>query len=137
MTREEKSNSCFEQALGLIRQRAGEGITIAQILAALPVSRSTLERQFAQCLGRSPGQEMLRLREDLAKELLLTTDLPLKAVAGRVGYRDASAFGVFFRKAVGLSPAEFRQQAAKGRSSAASGAHNGVVGMRASCPPTI
>jgi AraC-like DNA-binding protein len=49
-----------------------------------------------------------------AEELLATTDLPVKEVAQRVGYRDASRFSKAFKRARGVTPSQSR--AARGRS---------------------
>jgi AraC-like DNA-binding protein len=47
-----------------------------------------------------------------AAKLLATTDLPVKAVAGRVGYRSRSHFSRAFKARYGVDPAGFRTGAA-------------------------
>ena len=69
------------RALTLIRERACDGSGVEEVLDDLTVSRSTLERQFLAAVGRTPGQEMLRVRLQRAKELLRTTALPVSKVA--------------------------------------------------------
>jgi transcriptional regulator GlxA family with amidase domain len=104
-------NRPFEQALRLIRQRACEGATVEQILDSVHVSRKTLERDFLLHLGRTPGQELIRLRIERAKHLLCTTYLPIKRVAFMTGFctnRSATNFSAFFRRETGVSPSAFR-----------------------------
>jgi LacI family transcriptional regulator len=110
--------SYYSVALRLIRQRALEGVSVDEIFEALPVSRSTLERQFAAHLGRTPGQEMLRVRLEHAKQVLATTDIPVKNIAGMMGYERPTNFSDFFRKETGVSPRAFRARirGARGRS---------------------
>ena len=45
-----------------------------------------------------------------AKELLAATDLPVAAVARRVGYDDPACFSRLFTRRVGLAPVRFRAQ---------------------------
>src|SRR5690606_12353700 len=49
-------------ALRLIRERASQGIRVADIMRYLPVSRRSLEQKFRTLLGRSPGEELRRER---------------------------------------------------------------------------
>lgn len=46
-----------------------------------------------------------------AQWLLLHTDLPLKKIAGIVGFSSASALGAFIKSCMKVSPSELRKQA--------------------------
>lgn len=107
-TRNGKADSIIVRAMTLIRERACEGVAIEQILAELLVSRSTLERQFVAHVGRTPGQELLRVRLERAKELLRHTDLPVSRIAEMIGYERSSSFSDFFRKHAGTTPRAYR-----------------------------
>ena len=98
-------------AARFIRERACEGIDVSDVLRAVPLSRSTLERRFDKALGRSPKEEILRVRLNRAKQLLTETDFPLAVVAGKVGLEHPEYFSVIFKKKVNMTPAEFRSQA--------------------------
>ncbi len=92
----------------LIHEQACGGVSIEQIVAALPVSRSTLQREFASTFGCTPGEELLRVRLEKAKELLRAGAAP-KTVALAVGYTTASNFIRFFHKQTGVTPEAFRK----------------------------
>src|SRR5206468_4043368 len=55
-------------AARFIREHACEGIDVSNLLKAVPLSRSALERRFAASLGRSPKEEILRVRLNRAKQ---------------------------------------------------------------------
>jgi LacI family transcriptional regulator len=78
------------------------------------VSRSTLEVGIKRVLGRTPLQEILRLRYAAAKHLLANSETPMKLIACRCGFTDSKHFSAAFRAATGLSPREFREQQRSG-----------------------
>ena len=72
------------------------------------VSRSTFEKRFIAITGHSPAQEIRQVRLDWARELILTTDLPMSQLAPLVGFKDRRAFVVFFKREAGTTPTAFR-----------------------------
>jgi LacI family transcriptional regulator len=98
-------------AMRFIREHACEGIDVGDVVRAVPLSRSTLERRFARALGRSPKEEILRVRLSRAKQLLAQTDFSLALVAEKVGLEHAEYLSVIFKKKIGLTPGQFRVDA--------------------------
>ena len=89
-------DSNVAKALRFIRQHADEGINVKQVLGEVSISRKTLERHFADLIGRSPREEITRVRIDRAKSLLEETELSVPAIARRVGFkRQTDFFDVF------------------------------------------
>lgn len=83
-------------------------IRLADIAAAAACSEGHLSRLFRRALGRSPGDYLIARRMALAKALLDSTAEPIKAIAARLGYRDAFAFSHAFKSATGRSPSAWR-----------------------------
>jgi len=77
-------------------------------LSGLP--ERTFIRRFAKATGLSPLEYVHSLRLEEAKQILETEELSVEAVAGEVGYEDASFFGRLFRRKVGLTPAQYRRR---------------------------
>jgi LacI family transcriptional regulator len=96
-------------ALRIIREQACHGLDIPTLLKSVPLSRSVLERRFAQILGHSPKEEILRVRLGLACRLLAESDLSLAAVAEKCGFEHAEYFSRLFKKKLGSTPGEFRK----------------------------
>jgi LacI family transcriptional regulator len=97
-----------------IRDHACSLASIEELLHDIPISRTTLFRRFKQHLGRSPKEEMTRIRLARAKELLSETDLPIRVVSERVGYAEAKYFSQVFHEAEGVTPLRFRKEASSG-----------------------
>lgn len=104
-------------ALRFIRANALSGINIADVVRQVPLSRRVLESRFKKILGRSPHEELTRLRVDRIKELLAETDLSLAEISKRTGFEHDEYMSVFFRKAVGIPPGQYRNQSPKRASS--------------------
>jgi two-component system response regulator YesN len=49
-----------------------------------------------------------RIRMERAAELLTSTDLPVREVAARVGYRQPAQFAKAFARRHGVAPTEYR-----------------------------
>ncbi len=97
-------------ALTFIRHHASDGIGVVDVLRHIQVSRKTLERRFAQVLGRSPKDEIDRVRVEHVKRLLVLTNYVLAEIAERTGFKTASHMSVLFKRHVGVSPSAFREQ---------------------------
>jgi len=98
-------------AVHFIRNRALEGIGVDDVVTAVGMSRSTMTRRFKEIMGCSILTEIDRVRMARAKQLLATSDLPLKRVAALSGFRYLSYFCRRFQQLSGQAPNEFRQRA--------------------------
>jgi LacI family transcriptional regulator len=99
----------ISSAVRFIREHACDGITVEDVLAELPVSRSVFERRFARIFGRTPKAEILRTQLDRVKRLLAETDLPLKQIASKAGFRHPEYMSVTFKERTGQTPGQYRR----------------------------
>ena len=97
-------------AVRFIRESGGKGISVAHVLARIPESRRTLERRFRKLLNRGIWEEIRRVRLEGAMILLRDSDLPLKALAPRVGFSSADRLGRAFLQFSGQPPRAYRMQ---------------------------
>jgi len=94
-----------------ICEHACEGIDVNDVLRAVPMSRSTMDRRFMKILGRSPKDEILRVRLNRVKQLLAETDFPLSLIAEKVGMEHVEHLSRIFKNRTGIAPSEFRSRA--------------------------
>ncbi len=83
---------------------------VAAMVARSGIPDRSFQRRFVRATGMSPLEYVHTLRLEEAKQMLETTEDPVEAVAGEVGYEDASFFNRLFRRKVGLSPAQYRRR---------------------------
>jgi LacI family transcriptional regulator len=98
------------RAVHYIRQHACSGIQVKDILRVVPQSRTLLESRFKRLIGRTPHEEILRVRLNRVKELLVETDLSLDEIAERTGFNHVEYLSVAFRREIGIPPSQFRAQ---------------------------
>lgn len=96
------------QAIAFIRSRAGMPIQVSDVLRAVPVSRTWLERHFQQTLGRSPAEEIRRVHLERAKQLLAESDLAVPDIAAASGFGSREYLAYAFKRATGLTPRQYR-----------------------------
>ncbi|RAJ58860.1 AraC family transcriptional activator FtrA [Streptomyces sp. Amel2xB2] len=87
----------------------GKPLSVGDLAAYLSVSPRTLARRFAGRLGTSPGAWLLSRRIAEARTLLEETDLPVEAIASRVGLASAVNLRRRFRAQVGTTPGAYRR----------------------------
>ncbi len=97
------------RALRYIHTHAHHGIVVNDVLRELPISRRSLEIQFRSYLGRSPAEEIRRVRLDRGRQLLGRRELSITEIALACGFSNATRFGVAFRKSFGTTPRSFRK----------------------------
>jgi len=93
-----------------LREHACEGLTVERMSKKLGMSRRTIERLFAEHVGRSPSEEICRLRLARVQSLLETTELDLYEVAQRTGFNYVKSLRRAFKARFGMVPAEYRAQ---------------------------
>jgi LacI family transcriptional regulator len=102
--------------LEFLREHACRGLTVGEILRRHPMSRRALEQRVRAVLGRSPHEEITRLKIARAKELLLTSELTLGEIAEHSGFKDAQYLSVAFKRECALPPGRYRSEARRGGS---------------------
>ena len=107
----EVSDPLLADAVRYIRAHACDPCNVEDVLRHVPIARRKLERRFTEELGRTPHQEIQRVRLLTAERMLVDTDLALPQVAQRCGFAAASNFNNAFRKQFDQTPAAYRRAA--------------------------
>jgi LacI family transcriptional regulator len=98
------------QALCFIRDHAHEGIDVRAVLKAVPMARRTLERRLRSLLGRSPAEEIRRVKIDKVRVLLGSTSMPIPDIAEACGFNYVEHMIPVFKKYYGCTPSRYRRQ---------------------------
>lgn len=97
-------------AVRFIREHACEAIGVESILDVVPLSRRRLEQRFRLALGRTPLEEIRRVRLLQAKKLLVETTLSVAQIATACGFSSAQRMAVVFREVEQTAPTDYRMR---------------------------
>ncbi len=95
-------------AVRYMRQQAAGGANVADVLRAVPMARTALERRFKAVLGTTPHAHLRKLRMERVQELLVSTSLPVGEIAAATGFENPEYLSAMFRRECGVSPREWR-----------------------------
>jgi len=98
-------------SLRFIWEHCHEMIGVENLVGVAAMSRRGLHKAFMEHLGRTPGQELQRVRIERAKRLLRESGYKLEVLANMCGYQSANSFCIAFKQATGMSPKQYRDQA--------------------------
>ncbi|MFD1939479.1 AraC family transcriptional regulator [Nonomuraea mangrovi] len=96
------------RALRLIHDDPAHPWTVASLAGKAGVSRSRFAQRFTELVGRPPMAYLTDWRICQAADLLARTDGTVDAVARQVGYSNAYALSVAFKRTLGVRPSEHR-----------------------------
>ena len=86
-----------------------EEISLEKLCGQVKLSKSYVNSIFYKCTGHSPVDFLIRIRMREACKLLRMSDAYIYEVARSVGYQDQYYFSRVFKKVVGVSPKEYRE----------------------------
>ena len=93
----------------LIRRDACIGLTAADVIKSIGLSRRLAEKRFLEATGRTILGEIQEVRMEMAKRLLRDETVPIGHIAGRCGWESDSYLKRFFKKRTGMTPREWRR----------------------------
>lgn len=96
------------KAVRFIRDHACDAIQVNDVLRVVPLSRRVLEGRFKALLNRTPHEEILRVKLERVKQLLLDTEFTLAEIASRTGCEHAEYLSVAFKREIGITPGRYR-----------------------------
>src|SRR5262245_42493287 len=101
------------RALSLMHDAPAIAWTVDELGRRVGLSRSALHERFAEMVGQPPMQYLANWRIQAGAALLRNTTVTVASVAQEVGYESGAAFARAFKRLVGKSPADWREQTAR------------------------
>jgi Response regulator containing CheY-like receiver domain and AraC-type DNA-binding domain len=100
----------IEQLNQYIETHIAESIPVSALCSKFCISRSKIYNSSSMYLDGGLAAYIRRYKIQKAKDLLLSTDLPIIEIASRVGFSDYNYFCRIFKAENGLSARKFRMQ---------------------------
>ncbi len=99
-----------DKVIAYIQERIDEPLSLPDLSRHAGYSPYHFLRLFKFRMGMPPLYYISLLRLQRAKELLLSTDLPVRDIGLAIGQQSLGTFTTRFTERVGVTPAEFRKQ---------------------------
>jgi AraC family transcriptional regulator len=101
------------RVLDYIEEHLGAKLTVEDIAAAVELSKCHFARVFKSTLGISPMAYVAARRVERAKCMMIDSAESLADIALSCGFADQSHFSRQFRRAVGVTPGQWRRSSAR------------------------
>lgn len=98
------------RVVNAITERPGERHTMENLARLAAMSAHTLSQRFEAIFAVTPNEFVQKTRLTAAEALLRSTDLPVKTIAGNVGFASRSHFSRLFSKHSGSDPTAYRTE---------------------------
>ncbi len=104
------SQEMIRKAAEMIETHYAQDLSLQWVADRLEISHSYLSRLFKEEMGENFVSYATRVRVERIKQLLVTTDLNMADIAEEVGYRNAPQLIRVFKKAMVVTPGEYRSR---------------------------
>ncbi|QDV73824.1 AraC family transcriptional regulator [Botrimarina mediterranea] len=101
-------DSCMESVQRYIQQHATGQLQIRDLVRVAGMSRRSMELRFREVFGRSPAEEIRRVRVEKARQMLLNSSMSVSGVAAACGFSSGPYLTSVFRKVYGKTPSDLR-----------------------------
>jgi AraC family transcriptional regulator len=107
------SRNRLREAIEYIHEHLAQEIRLDDLARATELSPYHFARLFKRSTGLAPHQYLIRRRVERARELLVTSSLPISEVAIQSGFCDQSHLTTHFKRVYGVTPRVFTQEFAR------------------------
>lgn len=98
------------RAQSYVLEHLDEAFTVERMASIANMSARHFARLFSRDINMTPMEFLQSARIDCARNLLETSDLPLKTVAYKSGFGSVRHMRSLFAEKLGLTPAQYREQ---------------------------
>ena len=109
------TNPHIRKAVVYIENNYRESVTLEMVAKAAALSHSSLTQLFKNELKMTPIEYVWHHRVIVAKKFLAFTELPIKDIAYRCGFKTTQHFSRKFEESIGCNPTAFRIAAVASR----------------------
>lgn len=108
MSGEKETPEVIRSARTYMQDHIEEDLNMPDVAKRLNLSYTTFRRVFKKYVGLSPAKYYISLKLHRAKELLRSTELPIKEISYQLKFKNPEYFSALFKKMVNVNPSEFR-----------------------------
>ena len=107
------ARSKIQMAIGYIQEHFAENLTVNVLAEHYGMSPNYFSSMFKKEMSRSAVNYITELRINQARELLYHSELSVVDIPKKVGYEDSQYFFRVFKKYLGMTPLQYREESRK------------------------
>ena len=107
------ARSKIQMAIGYIQEHFAENLTVNVLAEHYGMSPNYFSSMFQKEMSRSAVNYITELRINQARELLYHSELSVVDISKKVGYEDSQYFFRVFKKYLGMTPLQYREESRK------------------------
>ena len=107
------ARSKIQMAIGYIQEHVAENLTVNVLAEHYGMSPNYFSSMFKKEMSRSAVNYITELRINQARELLYHSELSVVDISKKVGYEDSQYFFRVFKKYLGMTPLQYREESRK------------------------
>jgi transcriptional regulator GlxA family with amidase domain len=105
-----EENALVDTVRQYVRENLAAALTLDALAARVGLSKYHFLRRYKAITGRTPMADVRAMRANHARDLVLTTSLPLKRIAVMAGLSDGITLSRVCRRYLGFAPGQLRRQ---------------------------
>jgi AraC-like DNA-binding protein len=98
----------LHKSVRYLNENFSENIKMTELAKMENMCMTTFNLHFKKYVGVTPTKYIIKLRMQLAVDLLLNSDLTIQEIASRCGYNDYNFFTKIFKNEFGMPPTKYR-----------------------------
>lgn len=106
-----KEKNKLSKSIEYINNHYTSDLTVPELAAMEFLSVSRYTELFRKIMNTTPYQYIIRLRFNVACDMLIDSDLTIEQISNLTGFRNSFFFSKLFKKHMGLSPLQYRKKA--------------------------
>jgi AraC-like DNA-binding protein/mannose-6-phosphate isomerase-like protein (cupin superfamily) len=110
ISKSKESHPVVTNIRSFMREHIKEHLTLENLAKYAGMSKNHFLITYKKLTGQTPMDDLRIIRVETAKDMIFTTDLPLKAISKEVGFIDEYQLSKVFKKYIGTPPGKFRKK---------------------------
>lgn len=102
-------NPAIYEIRAYLEQHFNEPVSLSELASRYFLNSCYVSHCFSEAVGCSPKKYMMLNRVAKAKELLLTTKIPIQDIGIQCGFNDTNNFIRLFKRETGVTPRQYRE----------------------------
>ncbi|MEH7356529.1 response regulator [Neobacillus drentensis] len=110
----QRENAAIKKAKDFIHKNYGDRVTLDMVSKSIGFSKAYFSKIFTEETGYNFTTYLTNIRIEKAKEFLAKTDMKIYEICDEIGYPNIEHFSRTFKKLVGISPMQYKNDRMRG-----------------------